>query len=240
MVWDQARKHGIRTEAGELREIVAQLAFWDYEKAKFEKFEQTMESTRNDTPRDIPLDAEVQRHPQEGISNLVSMGKPEQLRVSLETEYEQIIDSAVNAALITVGDENRQSRRPSQRQSELGELVKPCILRNEGEATSPGGTQTGTTRAFTLVDATTRLSAEHTELLQHVEVSDTKLQMLTGLSLSRGFGGATLSQMIGIGTDEELVQQQVSLSPESSMLDEWPEFAPQETTWETLDIMPLD
>lgn len=39
-----ARKYGVRTEAMEMRETIAQLAFWDHEKAGFEKFEREMQS----------------------------------------------------------------------------------------------------------------------------------------------------------------------------------------------------
>jgi hypothetical protein len=49
MVQAQARKYGIGTEAVEARETVAQLAFWDHEKAEFAKFERDLLSTQSNT-----------------------------------------------------------------------------------------------------------------------------------------------------------------------------------------------
>lgn len=73
--------------------------------------------------------------------------------------------------------------------------------------------------------------------------------MPTSLALLRGFGGATLSQMMGIAYDEVLVKQRVFLGPGNSAfgkrLEFSPgfgkrlEFSPGETTWEILENMPL-
>lgn len=76
--------------------------------------------------------------------------------------------------------------------------------------------------------------------MEQAKTPESKLQIPTYLALSRGFGVATSSQMMGIGDDEQLVKWLVSLGPGSDMFDGNPEFASGETTWETLKNMPLD
>ncbi|OBT67166.1 hypothetical protein VE03_02662 [Pseudogymnoascus sp. 23342-1-I1] len=175
----QAGKYGIGTEAIEMRETVAQLAFLDHEKAEFAKFERNREK--------------------------------------------------------------QKVKGSSQHQKEIEQLSETCMSQNEGgTATSPDGAQANNSKALDLSGAASKISSTGRGARGEARVSDSKLQMPTSLALSRGFGGATLSQMMGIGDDEQLVKRLVSLSPESSMFDKRPEFSPGETTWETLKNMPLD
>ncbi|OBT85125.1 hypothetical protein VE02_06468 [Pseudogymnoascus sp. 03VT05] len=197
MIWTQARKYGIGTEAVETRETAAQSAFWDHEKDEFAKFEQDLLSTRSNTPEVLPSDA--------------------------------------------TSPEKQQTKGPSQDQRELEQFSETFVSQNEGErATGPGGTQANATEVMNLLDAPSTINSPERGDMERTKTPDSKLQMPTCLALSRGFGVATLSQMMGIGDDEQLVKRLISLSPGSSMFDKRHEFAPGETTWETLKNMPVD
>ncbi|KFY87246.1 hypothetical protein V500_07049 [Pseudogymnoascus sp. VKM F-4518 (FW-2643)] len=137
--------------------------------------------------------------------------------------------------------EKQQTKGPYQHQREFEQFSETFMPRNEGERpTSLGSTHANATKSSNILGASSRVSSVEREAMEQAKVPDSKLQMPTSLALSRGFGGATLSQMMGIDYDEQLIKQLVSLNPGSFMFDKQPEFAPGETTWETLKNMPLD
>ncbi|OBT78772.1 hypothetical protein VF21_02524 [Pseudogymnoascus sp. 05NY08] len=131
--------------------------------------------------------------------------------------------------------EKEQSKGSSEHQREL-EQFSETMPRNERESTTgPSDTPANGTKAGDLLGTCSEFGFAEIEAMEQA-----KVLMPTYLALSRGFGGATLCQMMGIGDDEQLVERLVCLGPESAMLDKQPEFAPGETTWETLKNMPLD
>lgn len=117
----------------------------------------------------------------------------------------------------------QQIKRPSQHQMGFEQPSETFTPANKSEgATDSGGTQSNTTKSSNISGAYRDISLEREAMEQ--AISDSKLQMPTGLALSRGFGDATLSQMMGICDDEQLVKLLVSLSPENSIFDKRPEF----------------
>ncbi|KFZ14418.1 hypothetical protein V501_03236 [Pseudogymnoascus sp. VKM F-4519 (FW-2642)] len=197
MIQAQARKYGIGTEAVEARETVAQLAFWDHEKAEFAKFERDLLSTRSNAP--------------------------------------EALSSGANAP------EKRKTKRTSQHKRECEQFPETTMSQNEDEREiGPGGTQANATEVINLLGTRSTANSPERGDMEQEKTPDSKFQMPTTLALSRGFGGATLSQMMGIGDDEQLVEQLVSLGPGDAIFDRQRRFAPGETTWETLNNMPLD
>lgn len=190
MIQAQARKYGIGTEPVEARETVAQLAFWDHEKAEFAKFERDLLLTRGNTSEVL---------------------------------------------------QKQKTKRPSQHKRECEQFSETFMPQNEDEREiSPGSTQSNATEVINLLGTRSTANSPERGDMEQEKTPDSKFQMPTTLALSRGFGGATLSQMMGIGDDERLMKRLVSLGPGDAIFDRQPEFAPGETTWETLNNMPLD
>ncbi|KFY28186.1 hypothetical protein V491_00587 [Pseudogymnoascus sp. VKM F-3775] len=136
--------------------------------------------------------------------------------------------------------DKQKTTRPSQYGGEFEHFPDTFIPQNKSESSaSPGVAQVDTTKLLKPLGASCRVRSAERGAMEKSKNSGSKLQMSTSLALSKGFGGTTLSQIMGIGDDEQLVKWLVSLGPESSMLDRRPEFAPGETTWETLKSMPL-
>lgn len=129
---------------------------------------------------------------------------------------------------------------PSKYRRDFEHLSDTLIPQRKDEIpVSPGGALVDAAKSFKPPGTSCRVGS----MERGMELSEnpgSKLQMPTNLALSKGFGGATLSQMMGIGDDEQLMKWLVTLGPESSMLNKRPGFAPGETTWETLKSMPLD
>lgn len=136
--------------------------------------------------------------------------------------------------------DKQTTSKPSEYRREFEHLSDTLIpQRNDERSVSPGGALVDVAKSFKPLGTSCRVSSMERGMEQSGNPGS-KLQMPTNLALSKGFGGATLSQVMGIGDDEQLMKWLVYLGPQSSMLDKRPEFAPGETTWETLKSIPLD